>query len=91
MNKISGIKPHVKSIRLIQYSRHSEGMRRLLYLLLGLVSHIIYSICRYLESVRRKTLIVVPTKSLVRQMYKGFNDYGWDVKTSYLPRSYNRH
>ena len=29
---------------------------------------------------KRKVLIVVPTTSLVEQMYKDFEDYGWDVE-----------
>ena len=38
----------------------------------------IYSIARYLKSINKRVLIVVPTKSLVEQMYKDFIDYGWD-------------
>ena len=45
-------------------------------------SLVIYSIIRYLEDL--KTLLVVPTISLVEQMYKDFADYstknGWDVE-----------
>ena len=43
-------------------------------------SFIIYAICRYLKSIGKRTLIVVPTKSLVEQMYKDFKEYGWDVE-----------
>jgi len=39
----------------------------------------IYSIVRYFVEQRKNTLIVVPTTSLVEQMYKDFSDYGWDV------------
>ena len=42
-------------------------------------SLMIYSIVRYFVEQRRNTLIVVPTTSLVEQMYKDFSDYGWDV------------
>jgi superfamily II DNA or RNA helicase len=38
----------------------------------------IYSIVRYLKSIDKRTLIVVPSKSLVEQMAKDFIDYGWD-------------
>ena len=39
----------------------------------------IYSVCRYVsEYEENRTLIVVPTKSLVEQMAKDFEDYGWD-------------
>ena len=41
-------------------------------------SLMIYSIARYLKSIGKRILIVVPTKSLVEQMYKDFLDYGWD-------------
>ena len=39
----------------------------------------IYSIVRYYVERGQNTLIVVPTTSLVEQMYKDFADYGWDV------------
>ena len=42
-------------------------------------SLMIYSIVRYYVEKQQNTLIVVPTTSLVEQMYKDFADYGWDV------------
>ena len=42
-------------------------------------SLMIYSIVRYYVERGENTLIVVPTTSLVEQMYKDFGDYGWDV------------
>ena len=42
-------------------------------------SLMIYSIVRYFVEQRKNTLIVVPTTSLVEQMYKDFSEYGWDV------------
>ena len=42
-------------------------------------SLMIYSIVRYFVERKKNTLIVVPTTSLVEQMYKDFADYGWDV------------
>ena len=42
-------------------------------------SLMIYSIVRYFVVKGKNTLIVVPTTSLVEQMYKDFADYGWDV------------
>ena len=39
----------------------------------------IYSLVRYHVERGQNTLIVVPTTSLVEQMYKDFADYGWDV------------
>ncbi len=42
-------------------------------------SLMIYGIVRYFVERKQNTLIVVPTTSLVEQMYKDFADYGWDV------------
>jgi len=42
-------------------------------------SLMIYGIVRYFVERKQNTLIVVPTTSLVEQMYKDFEDYGWNV------------
>ena len=42
-------------------------------------SLMIYAIVRYFVEKKKNILIVVPTTSLVEQMYKDFADYGWDV------------
>jgi superfamily II DNA or RNA helicase len=42
-------------------------------------SLMIYSITRYYVEKEQNILVVVPTTSLVEQMYKDFADYGWDV------------
>jgi len=42
-------------------------------------SLMIYAIVRYFVEKKKSILIVVPTTSLVEQMYKDFADYGWDV------------
>ena len=42
-------------------------------------SLMIYSLVRYYVEKQQNILIVVPTTSLVEQMYKDFADYGWDV------------
>jgi superfamily II DNA or RNA helicase len=42
-------------------------------------SFMIYAIVRYYVEKNQNILIVVPTTSLVEQMYKDFSDYGWDV------------
>ena len=44
-------------------------------------SLMIYSIVRYFAEQQKNTLIVVPTTSLVEQMYKDFESYGWDAET----------
>ena len=43
-------------------------------------SLMIYGVCRYHVEQSRKVLIVVPTTSLVEQMYKDFEDYGWNAQ-----------
>jgi superfamily II DNA or RNA helicase len=44
-------------------------------------SLIIYSLVRYYQLKGLKTLILVPTTSLVEQMYTDFEDYGWSSGT----------
>lgn len=51
-------------------------------------SLIIYSIIRFHQMADRKTLIIVPTTSLVEQMYSDFADYGWNVD-KYCHRIYH--
>ncbi len=51
-------------------------------------SLMIYAIVRYYVSKEQKILLVVPTTSLVEQMYKDFQDYGWDAE-SYCHRIYS--
>jgi superfamily II DNA or RNA helicase len=43
-------------------------------------SLMIYSVVRYFQSSGKKILLVVPTTSLVEQMYKDFEDYGWNAE-----------
>jgi superfamily II DNA or RNA helicase len=42
-------------------------------------SLMIYSVVRYYVAKQQNILLVVPTTSLVEQMYKDFEDYGFDV------------
>lgn len=42
-------------------------------------SLMIYSLVRYYEKANKKTLIIVPTTSLVEQITKDFKDYGWNA------------
>ena len=51
-------------------------------------SLMIYSLVRYYVDKGQKILLVVPTTSLVEQMYKDFQDYGWDAD-SYCHRIYS--
>jgi superfamily II DNA or RNA helicase len=41
-------------------------------------SFMIYTLVRYFVARKQKILLVVPTTSLVEQMYKDFESYGWD-------------
>jgi superfamily II DNA or RNA helicase len=50
-------------------------------------SLMIYALVRYYVAKKQKILLVVPTTSLVEQMYKDFEDYGWDSE-SYCHRIY---
>ena len=53
-------------------------------------SLIIYSLVRYYQMMGLKTLILVPTTSLVEQMYSDFEDYGWSSGT-YCQKIYQGH
>ena len=53
-------------------------------------SLIIYALTRYYQMAGLKTLILVPTTSLVEQMYSDFEDYGWSSGT-YCQRIYQGH
>ena len=43
-------------------------------------SFMIYCVVRYHVAKKNRILLVVPTTSLVEQMYKDFSAYGWDVE-----------
>ena len=68
-----------------QYRGVYEGLRYNRRLLLSPTasgkSLMIYSLVRFHVNVERKILIVVPTTTLVEQMHKDFESYGW--KASY--------
>ena len=44
-------------------------------------SLMIYALVRYYVDKGKKILLVVPTTSLVEQMYKDFEEYGWDSQS----------
>ena len=69
-----------------QYKAIAHGIESLRCVLLSPTgsgkSFIIYNLMRYCHEVTQgKILVVVPTTSLVEQMYKDFADYGYDVDT----------
>ena len=52
-------------------------------------SLIIYMLCRhYMNMINNNILIIVPTTSLVEQLYKDFKDYGFDVERN-VSRKYH--
>ena len=53
-------------------------------------SLVIYALVRYYHMMGLKTLILVPTTSLVEQMYSDFEDYGWSPG-SYCQKIYQGH
>lgn len=74
------------SLRDYQYRAVIEGLRRRQAVLLSPTgsgkSFIIYTLMKYiLENPSSKVLIVVPTTSLVEQMYSDFRDYNCDVES----------
>ena len=77
MTKISNVKPREYQIDTV-YHALKEYRKTIISPTGSGKSLMIYSISRYLKSIGKRVLIVVPTKSLVEQMYKDFLDYGWD-------------
>jgi superfamily II DNA or RNA helicase len=70
-------------LREYQYEAVTDGIKNKRAVLLSPTgsgkSFIIYNLMRwYLEEHDKNVLIVVPTTSLVEQMYKDFQDYNWD-------------
>ena len=78
MTAISKYKPRDYQIEGV-YDALRHNRRLLLSPTASGKSLMIYSIVRYFVEQQKNTLIVVPTTSLVEQMYKDFSDYGWDV------------
>ena len=74
-----GIKP-----RPYQYQAVYQALRHYRKVILSPTgsgkSFMIYCITRYLTADNQRTLIIVPTVSLVSQLYKDFIDYGWDAE-----------
>ena len=81
MDKITreGITP-----REYQYTAVYEAIKNNRKLLLSPTgsgkSLMIYSLVRYYTATNKKTLIIVPTTSLVEQMVNDFSDYGWNAE-----------
>ena len=78
MNAISKYKPREYQIDGV-YDALKHNRKLLISPTASGKSLMIYSIVRYYVGNKKNILIVVPTTSLVEQMYKDFADYGWDV------------
>jgi len=84
-----GLGDYIKSLHLphkvrdYQYKGIYEALRYKRKLLLSPTgsgkSLMIYALTRFWTAKNLKTLIVVPTTSLVEQMYQDFKEYGWHV------------
>jgi len=77
MNKISKHKPRDYQINAV-YDALKYNRKLLISPTASGKSLMIYSIARYFVEKDLKVLLVVPTTSLVEQMYKDFEEYGWD-------------
>ena len=78
MNKISGVKPREYQIETVFHAL-KEYRKTIVSPTGSGKSLMIYAICRYLKSIDKKVIVVVPSKGLVEQMTKDFADYGWDA------------
>ena len=82
--------PH--TIRYYQLASFVHAIRNKRILLLSPTasgkSLILYCILRYLQLTNKRGLLIVPTTSLVEQMYKDFEDYGYDSE-KYCHRQYS--
>ena len=86
MNAISKIPPRTYQIEGV-YDALRHNRRLLISPTASGKSLMIYSLVRYFAEQKKKTLIVVPTTSLVEQMHKDFASYGWDAD-SYCQKIY---
>ena len=79
LTRISSIKPRPYQIEGVY-----DALRRNRRLIVSPTgsgkSLMIYAVTRYHQEHGRKILIVVPTTSLVEQMYKDFIQYGWNIE-----------
>ena len=80
MDKISRIRP-----RPYQYKAVYDALKCNRKLFLSPTgsgkSLMIYALVRYYAATSKKTLIIVPTTSLVEQMVNDFVEYGWDAES----------
>lgn len=77
MKKISKIPPREYQIQAV-YHALKEYRKTIISPTGSGKSLIIYGIARYLKSVGKRSIIIVPTTSLVEQLTKDMDDYGWN-------------
>ncbi len=87
MNRISKHKPREYQINAV-YDALKYNRKLLISPTASGKSLMIYSVVRYFCDKNNKILLIVPTTSLVEQMYKDFEDYGWDSE-SYCHKIYS--
>ena len=94
---MEGVKDYIKSIsayapRQYQVEGVYDALKHNRRLLISPTasgkSLMIYSLARYYVEQGKNILVVVPTTSLVEQMYKDFGEYGWDSE-SYCHKIYS--
>ena len=88
MEKISSVKPRVYQVETVFHAL-KEHRKTILSPTGSGKSLMIYAIARYVKSIGERTIIVVPSKGLVEQMYKDFLDYGWEEEN--LHKIYQGH
>jgi len=79
MTRISKYKPRDYQIEAV-YDALKYNRKLLISPTASGKSLMIYSVVRYFAERNKKILLVVPTTSLVEQMYKDFEDYGWNAE-----------
>ncbi len=79
INAISNIKPRDYQVDAV-YDALRYNRKLLISPTASGKSLMIYALVRYFVGKKLKILLVVPTTSLVEQMYKDFEDYGWNPK-----------
>lgn len=87
MNSITSIRPRDYQIDGV-YDALRHNRKLLISPTASGKSLMIYSVVRYYSDKQKKILLVVPTTSLVEQMYKDFEDYGWNAQ-SYCHKIYS--
>ena len=79
MSKISRYKPRSYQVDAV-YDALRYNRKLLISPTASGKSLMIYSVVRYHVETKKKVLLVVPTTSLVEQMFKDFEDYGWNAE-----------